>query len=236
MASVITNGKVYLGSTNLSGQINAVAVNYSANTQDGTVLGDDTTSNVGGIKQFDASIEGYWAATEDAAVFGNVGGNDVLTVSRGTGVVTDPAFMMGCVVGSYNPGGSHGELLAFSAAASSRSNLGRGQIACNATLTTSGSQTGVELGAVSASQKLIASLHVLSASAGDTIDVIVESDVDNSFSTPTTVLTFTQAAAAGAQVIETDGAIADTWFRITYTIAGDGGESFDVVSAIGIAL
>jgi len=236
MASIVQNAKVYLGSTDLTGQANAVAVNYSANVLDNTVLGNDTKSAAGGVKQFDASIEGYWNSTEDAAVFGNVGGNDVLTVVNGTGIVTDPAFMMACVVGSYNPSGSHGELLAFSAAVQSRSNLGRGQLACNAGLTTSGSQSGVNLGAVSSTQKIVASLHALTVSGtSPTLDVTVESDVDNTFASPTTVLTFSQVTAATALEIEADGPITDTWFRITYTIAGTT-PSFAVRAAIGIAL
>ena len=236
MASVIVRGKAYLGELDMSGQSNALAINYSANASDNTTLEDDTvTMAAGGIKQFDASLEGYWSAPEDAVIFGDVGSDSVFTGVNGTGAVGDPAFCLPVVVSAYNPSGAHGELLAFSASMASRGNMGRGQLGCNATLTTSGSQAGVELGAVSATQKLIASLHVISASAGDTIDVIIESDVNDAFGSPTTVLTFSQAAAAGAQIIEVDGAITDTWFRVTYTIAGDGGESFVVKSAIGIA-
>jgi hypothetical protein len=236
MANVIVRGQVYLGEVDMTGQANAVAINYSANATDNTTYGDDTTTMAaGGVKQFDASIEGYWNGTEEGVLFADVGTDTVLTAVNGTGVVGDPAFCLPVVLGASNSSGAHGELLAYNASMSSRGNMGRGMLGCNATLVSSGSQAGVELGAVSATQKLVASLHVISASAGDTIDVIIESDVNDSWASPTTVLTFTQAAAATSEIIEVDGAITDTWFRVTYVIAGDGGESFAAKAAIGIA-
>jgi hypothetical protein len=82
---------------------------------------------------------------------------------------------------------------------------------------------------------MYAALHVLSV-AGTTpsITARVESSVDNTFSAPTTRLTFTAANAVGGQILRTAGtAITDTWWRVAWTISGTS-PSFLFSSALGI--
>jgi len=83
-------------------------------------------------------------------------------------------------------------------------------------------------------QQVHALLHVFSASAGDTLDVKVQSDVDDTFASATDVITFAQATAAGSELKTADGPVTDTWWRVSFTIAGNGSESFSFAVSFGI--
>jgi hypothetical protein len=88
---------------------------------------------------------------------------------------------------------------------------------------------------VSSSQYLYATLHVLSVAgtSSPTITVKVQSDVDNSFGSPTDQITFTAATAIGGQAQRTIGAITDSWFRVVHTISGTN-PSFLYICSIGV--
>jgi len=234
---VLQNCKCWLDKYELHGSLNAMALEYSAEMLDDTTFGHDTKSNKGGLKTVKAQHEGLWDSdTLDPALFGLIGTADKpMTISPVAGAVGDIAYFFLSNLATYNPAsGSVGEIVGFSVAADSTGNLIRGEILLNsAALTASGNGTARELGAVSATQSLYASLHVMSASAADTLDVVVQSDVDANFSTPTTQITFTQATAATSEWKTAAGAIADTFYRISYTIAGTS-PSFSAVVAVGI--
>lgn len=97
------------------------------------------------------------------------------------------------------------------------------------------SATGVlgssyQLGALSASQYLYAALHVFSA--GTTITVVLESDADSGFASPTTQATFGPLTTTGGTwATRVVGAITDTYYRLRVTaITG----SFSVAGVAGI--
>jgi hypothetical protein len=72
-----------------------------------------------------------------------------------------------------------------------------------------------------AGQYLYASLHVLSAAGtSPSITVSIESDADNTFSTPTTVLTFSAATSVDGQIMRAAGPITDTWYRAKWAVSG----------------
>lgn len=232
---VLTNAKVFLDGSDLSGYLNAVAINYSAEMLDDTAFGDDTKSSLGGLKAVTAQHEGFWNSPHDEALFGLIGyQNKPMTVCPDAGAAGDRAFFFNSELAEYSPGGAHGELYAFSVSANSSGDLVRGEILINASAAiASGNGAGANLGAVSAGQKLYAALHVLSASAADTLDVTIESDIDNTFTSAVDQIVFTQATDEGGQYAEKAGPITDTWFRIKYTIGGTS-PSFDFVVAVGI--
>lgn len=94
--------------------------------------------------------------------------------------------------------------------------------------TATSTSTGVQQGSVSATQKAYAALHVTHFTAG-TLDVIVQSDDNSGFTTPTTRFTFTQAAGVTSQwASPLAGAVADDWWRVSWTIAGGGTWKFAV--------
>ena len=108
-------------------------------------------------------------------------------------------------------------------------------MANNASESSSASESAVELGAVSATQKLVATLHVTAVTGtSPTLDVTIESDASDSFAGgETTQITFTTVSAVGSQTIEINGAVTDTWFREEHTIGGTT-PGFDYVVTLGI--
>ena len=101
------------------------------------------------------------------------------------------------------------------------------------TATATANSTAIQLGAISASQTIYASLHVFSASASDTLDVKIQSDTVG-FPSATDRITFTQATAAGAELKSLAGPITDDYWRVSYTIAG-AATSFDFAVVFTVA-
>jgi hypothetical protein len=87
--------------------------------------------------------------------------------------------------------------------------------------TVSGTGVARQLGAVSATQRLWAALHVPAASGTTpSLTVRVQSDDNAGFTSPTDRITFTAAAGRTAQMSSVAGAITDQWWRVTWTVTG----------------
>lgn len=243
---VLTDAKIWINEIDLSATSNQLNLEYAAEALDETAFGDATRIMKGGLKTISLGISGHF--NEDDATLGggayndelfdDVGTNNVLIgISPEGGTAGDTAYLFQAFQANYNISGGIGELLAFSidASAGDEGVLVRGTLMANlAAQTTTGSGSGFQLGAVSASQTLYGGLHVLAASAGDTLDVRIESDSSNSFSgAETTRMTFAQKTAVGSEYQTVTGAITDTWWRTDFTIAG-AGPSYDFVVTLGI--
>jgi hypothetical protein len=77
---------------------------------------------------------------------------------------------------------------------------------------------------------IYASIHVLSGTG--TLDAVVESDNNSGFTTPTTRITFTQATGITGEWKTLEGPVTDDYWRLNYTIGGDGPFSFVVFFGI----
>ena len=240
MSNVIKDAKLYLGARNLTGDLMGVALNYSAEMLENTRLGDATRKKKAGLKGVTCNAEGVVdSSTSEGFLFDRIAAADEpVTIGANGGAAGDLAYIFKAAAANYTPGGSIGELHKFSFdAEAADSDLIRGTILhVAAAATASGSSTPQELGAISSIQKLYATLHAIAASAGDTLDVIIESDTLVGFSTPVTRATFTQIAGglpAGEWLTPVDGPITDTWWRISWTITG-ASPSFDFITTMGI--
>lgn len=233
---IIKDANLWVGQYDLTGDMNALALNYSADMVEGTVLGDDTHTMKGGLKVATMAHEGYWsggADNVDDALFSTVATADTpVSIGVETGADGELGYMLRSVVSEYSPGATIGEMFAFSVAAeSSADGLIRGTIMHNATRSSSGNGTARQLGAVAAGETMFAALHVLSGSG--TLDVVIQSDDASGMSSPSDQITFTQATGAGSQWGSAAGAITDDWWRVNYTIGG-GSPSFQFVVVLGI--
>lgn len=232
MASqVLTNTKVWVDQYDVSGQLNAVAVEYGVDALDDTTFGDDTRSNNGGLKTTSMSHEGYWAAGTDAALFSKIGGSTVVTIAGAGSTIGDDAYLAQTLTTTYSPGAAIGELLAFSVEMEAAGPLLRGALLANNTETGNGDAAPQQLGAVSATQKIYGALHVTSCTGG-TLTVKIQSDSTSGFASPTDQITFTAATGATAQFSSASGAITDTYWRALWTLTG-GSASFIVSAGIG---
>ncbi len=233
------NCKIYFGGTDRSSDFNAVTVTDEYNVLDAATFGDDAKERICGIEDWRVEGGGLTDHADDAqdeTMYGALGvDNTVVTIAGTTGAAGEPAYFGKAAEASYQTGGTHGELATFQFTAhASGSALIRGTV-MHALGAETATNTGAarQLGAVSATQRVYAALHVTSASAGGTLDVVVQSDDAEGFPSATNRITFTQATAATSEMLSTAGAIADTWWRISWTIGG-ADPSFSFVVVVGI--
>ncbi len=232
--TIYRDQKLWFGGYDLTGTMNALGLDCGAESKDNTVFGDDTKSNIGGLKTVAMQCEGLVdTTTYDKVLFDNIGVADVPVSFGSSGDEGDPAYTFKASLGEYSPGGAVGELLAFSVGGSSTGKLVQGSLMVNGTKTATADGTARQLGAVSATQKVYAALHVISASDADTLDVIVASDDNAGMTSATTRLTFDQQTAIGSDWQELAGAITDDYWRVSWTIT-DADPSFQFVVVVAI--
>lgn len=238
---VLTDCRIYLAGADLTGHSNKVEVTAEAEELDRTTFASNGwKERTGGLFDTQVALEFFWEALDaskpDDAFWASLGVSTVpLTTVPTGGAVADLTYLTKVLQTEYKPGGEIGQLLAGTANLKGNSPQVRGQILHpqgTARIAT-GDGTGVQIGAVSAAQRMYANLHVLSiaGTATPTITVKVQSDVDNTFSTPTDQITFTAATALSGQASNVLGAITDTWWRAVWTITGTNPSFLFAVSA-----
>lgn len=234
---VLTNALIHYEGLDLTTQLNQVAVEYSVEALDRTAFSDDTRTRVAGLKMAAISASGFYDAAEpDASLFGDVGGGDKLISVAPTTSVGDVGYFMRSLLSEYTPiEGSIGDLAGFRlAAAANIGDLIRGRIGHNGAETATGNETGVQLGAISATQLIYAGTHITAVSGTTpTLQIIVQSDDNSGFTSATDRITFSSANAIGSQFASLSGAITDDWWRIRFVIGGTS-PSFTFVTFFGI--
>lgn len=114
---VLTNAFVSLNAVNLSAFVRSVTLNYAAELQDDTAMGDSARSRIGGLKDWSIQIEffqDYAAGAVDASLFSLVGTTFAVEVrhSGAAASATNPKYTGTGILESYQPvGGAVGENL-----------------------------------------------------------------------------------------------------------------------------
>jgi hypothetical protein len=219
---------------NLTGYTNTVDLNVEASELDATTFGGGGwRERLGGLKSATVEASGFIdLATVDSLLFNGAGGTAVISVSP-SGVDGTDGFLMAATRFGYQHTANVGELAAWTGTASSRDQIGavKGTVLHPVTArNSSGFGVGRNLGAVGEGERLSGALHVLAVS-GD-LNVIVQSDDNDDFTSPVTRLTFDQASAAGGQLKQLSGPVADDWFRVGFTLSGGGSATFAVTVGI----
>jgi len=240
---VLTKLKLYIDGWDLSGDMRAIALNYGAETPDATTFNATSRARDGGLKTLAFEHEGLWNGGTDLAdevLFNRIGLADVpVTIAPqqtalAAGTEGESGFFFNSIHGAYSFGGAVGDMLAFNVSGEATGDLIRGTILLNAVKTASGNGTAFQVGAVLATEKLHAILHVIAASGSTpTLDVKVQSDDASGFASPTDQITFTQKTAIGSQLATpVSGAITDDWWRVNFTIGG-GSPSWMISTSTG---
>ncbi len=220
----------------LRGQMNSLALSDAAELRETPVFGDVAQRRIAGLRDTACDLEGYWASTEDAALYAKVGvANAPVTVAPVASTEGARAYLFRAIAGEYSPGAGIGDSYAFSfkAQGSAGERLVRGSILHNATRTADGQTAGIQLGAISATQKIYAALHVLSFSSANPTTIYLESDDNSGFTSPTVRITFDTLTAAAAQWKSLAGAVTDTWWRARWDVPV-GTPSIEFVLSAGI--
>lgn len=237
---VLGEQKLWLGGYDLTGAINALALEHGAEAVDCAVMGDVTRPMAGGLKTVAAQHEGLWDAVAglDAELFGRVGLADApMSFAATDAAEGDIAYSFLALLAEYSPGANIRDLLRFSVSgqAASGDGLVRGTLMQNGAETATINGAGRQLGAVAAGQKLFGALHVTDGSGtAPTLDVTVESDDNAGFTSPVTQMTFSQQTGVGFEwATPVAGPIADDWWRLVITIGGTT-PSFDFAGILAI--
>lgn len=240
---VLTNCRVLVGGADLSGDTNTATLAVSRDVKDVTNFNSGGwKEEIAGLGQAKIAIDGYTEAGSLAlpddlgfANIGALGGITLCPVGAADGAV---AYLTNVLESEFDPlVGKVGDVAAFKISTVSSWALARGLVGLPpaSVLTTTGTGTIYNLGAVAAGQQLYADLHVISV-AGTTpsLTVAIQSAALVGFGSPTTRLTFTAATGIGGQILRTPGPITDAFWRVAYTISGTT-PSFLAAVTLGIA-
>lgn len=241
---VLTSCRIFAGGLDLTGYSNKTELSAEVEEK------DVTTFNSGGWKECKGGLAsatvkggGHWEAGDQSIVddsrwtnLAAVIPHSVYPADANDGSL---GYFTSVLSKSYSFGGAVGDVNTFTIDDSSSWPVVRGvslEPPGTARIVT-GVGTGQQISAVSASQHLYGALHVLSiaGTVTPTITARIESDVDNTFATPTTQIQFAAATAISGEILRTAGAITDTWFRAAWTISGTNPSFLFVVSA-GVAI
>ena len=113
---VFTNASLTVNGVDLSDHVQSVTLNYEAELQDDTVMGDTTRSNIGGLKNWSMDVQfvqDFAASKVDATLFSIVGSavTVILIPVNATVTATNPSYTGTGIIGSYSPlGNSVGDL------------------------------------------------------------------------------------------------------------------------------
>ena len=229
MAKAILNARIYLAEVDLSGVANAAAINLKTDLVDCTAFSDTYRDHLPGLTDVIAEVSGFFSA---AAVTGNPDkkmfdqlalNNAVLTIAAGGGVFGDVAYFFKPTLTEYSPwGGKVSDMAAFKLHGEGAAPLVKGQILIpNAAKIATGSGAAANLGAVATLQKIYCGVHIFAVSGTlPTLDLKLQSDSLEAFTSPADVITFTQKTGVGQDYQTADGPLTDTWWRINYTIGG----------------
>jgi len=236
------NSRLYWEQFAFTGNIKEAALQIGTEALDKTAWGDSTRVFRAGLDTISLSASGHQSfgtGEIDESLNGELlADNGIISVGSNVSAEGDIMYVFTGVASSYVPlQGSVGDQASFAIAAEAADKWFRGKLlADNAARTSSSNSTGIQLGTISASQKMHAALHVFAVSGtSPTLDVTIESDDNSGFSSATTRMTFTQATAVGAEVIgPTAGpAGSDDYWRVAWTIGGTGTPTFNFAVIFG---
>jgi len=108
---VLTDASLVINSVDLSDHVTSVTLNYEAELGDDTTMGDDTRTNLGGLKNWSIDVEftqNYASGKVDATLWGIVGTSVAIVLKPTSGSVsaTNPSYSGNGVIGSYSPIGN----------------------------------------------------------------------------------------------------------------------------------
>ncbi len=228
----LTDAKIMLGGYNLSAYHNQISVEHSAEMLDDTVFGTSGTRSAHpGLKTVKVNGTVLWDTTLDGVLYLRIGATrEVMSYAAFGNTVGDFGFMTRGVNAEYNPqSGEVGQLMSsqFTAEAANTP-LVRGQILIPIlpALTANGTSTIVQLGAVTALQRIYSALHVFAPIGGTGspgITVTIESAALIGFGSPTTRLTHTTINSVNQTVgdwQEAAGPITDQFWRAKWVLTG----------------
>jgi len=221
---VLTNAEIYLGGYRISGVSNSISLEYSSEVLDDSIFGTVFRQRIGGAKSVAFGAEGRFSPLFDGDLLDAMLLQDLpVTVMPETAVSGGTCFSTLLQLGEYTPlGGAYGEFAKFSISGEGGQGvpLLPGIVGKAGTESVSGVGAGVQLGAVGSGQSLYSCVHlVVAGGTSPSLTVQIESDSDNTFASPIVRGTATNTSVT-AELLQIDGPISDTWYRVRWTLTG----------------
>lgn len=246
--TVWEDARIFIGGCDASGQSNQISVEASGEVKDYTNwTSGGWKENRTGLLSAKLAASGFLAmgaaGTVEYDSWSRLGKIDAWTIGPdGAAAVGALAYLTQTARLKYPIGDKVGELAPWSTEGSSSWPMARGAFLHDPGTARAhdGNGTAVQLGAMTADQRLYAAVHWLSLTgAAPTVDLTIQSDSVEAFTgSPETRLTFTQATGVigvTGEIIRTAaGAHADTWYRAVWNISEVGDESILFVVSAGI--
>lgn len=233
---VLTDATTWVHGYDFTTDTNKVMLKPSVDAQDSTTFGGGGyRSRKPGLRNIDFELAGFWDSAPDLQVFGNLGTVDHAVTSSATSTETSVAYMFQAGRFEYEAFGSVGDMTPFNVKMLGTNYVGlvRGQMAkAKGNVSATGAiGSGLNLGAGGAGKFLYATVHIFTA--GTTVTLIIQSDDNSGFTTPTTVATVGPLTTTGGTFMTRvdASAITDNWFRFNVSaITG----TFSLAGAIGV--
>lgn len=161
----------------------------------------------------------------------------VLPATAGTLAEGDIAYVATSSITKYQPrDGATGDAAKAQIVAPYSGRFAYGRLGhALAARTTSSNSTGFAYGGPSASQYMVANIHVTAYSGLTSIAVKVQSDDNSGFTSPTDRLSFTSVTAIGAEnktAVGSSGWASETYHRVVWTVSGTGSCTFAVTLGV----
>ncbi|OQC40761.1 MAG: hypothetical protein BWX64_01326 [Acidobacteria bacterium ADurb.Bin051] len=231
---------LYYGPLALASQVNQASLEVSGPEVDVSTF--DTAGYaeaICGLLKASVKFDGFFEAVPDEEAFSQLAKSEwpaTLVKPAGASVaVGDVAYFVLASNFSHVFGGQVGGVARLSLSLTGAGALLRGAVAdVQTAATATGDGAGHELGAVAADERLYYAVHVVGADGSSpTLDLVVESDADDAWLSPTSRVTPGQFTGTGSAYGSIAGPITDTWFRVARTVGG-AGASFHYAVALAI--
>lgn len=172
---VMFNAKIYLDTIDYSAQSNKATLSVSRAELEDSSFGDTSKVYKPGLREVGFSAEMHFDPTvTDANLFSRIEGvSKPLTACADNGAFDDTAYTFNAGIFEYDPiGETHGEMLKSKMAAMTvkdHGGLGRGKILINQSITNDLTTSGVNIGPITASKKLISNYHIIAINASSCV-------------------------------------------------------------------
>lgn len=252
-AELLEDVRVFLGGSDLA--LSLTKFEYATSTEEkdvttfrsGTVAASTANAAkmvVGGLESSAVKLEGNSeAGSSDTENFPDDLFSDAvlertkLPISFGPqgSAVGDVAYMANMLVDKLTTFGAPGDVWSYVCDGTAEATQRGEWIYPVTAVSASGTGTARELGAVAAGKKLYLCAHVLSTRPSASVVVEIESDSADTFLSPTSRIALTSRSSNGGELARTDGtAIADTFYRLKWTVTGGTSGSFIIVACAAI--
>jgi hypothetical protein len=176
---IVRDAIIYVAQYDLSGSVNALALNMKAEAPEKTAMGATAKTRLPGLNDHAAEINGWWSAeaitgNPDHYLFDQMGLAFPAMSLSPTGLAGAPVFLLRPELTEYSPGAKMGDVLPFKLHAEGAGILVRGLMMLpKAARTLTGAGSAYNLGEVSSIQNLYGILHVFSKTGTPTLDVVI---------------------------------------------------------------